>query len=78
MEEPCIRGDGINMGFWRRRGYPVGSFYFQITFFDKKMLDPLQDPGPLLKDLLTFYQWPVRRHEPTLSPFLKIHPFGYQ
>jgi hypothetical protein len=35
-------------------------------------------PSPLLKGLFPFCQWPVFCHEPTLSPFLKIHPFGYQ
>jgi hypothetical protein len=41
MKKPCPGGDSINMRFWRRGGYSVGSFYFQITFFNKKLSDPL-------------------------------------
>jgi hypothetical protein len=66
MEEPCIRGYGINMGFWRWGGYSVGGFYFQVTFFNKELPDPLQDRCSLLKGFLSSYQWPVFRHGPTL------------
>ena len=41
MKKPCAGRDGINVRFWGRGGYSVGGLYFQITFFNKKMSDPL-------------------------------------
>jgi hypothetical protein len=41
MKKPCAGRDGINVRFWGGGGYSVGGLYFQITFFNKKLSDPL-------------------------------------
>jgi len=41
MKKPCAGRDGINMRFWGGGGDSVGALYFQITFFNKELSDPM-------------------------------------